>query len=137
MDEATKRDEGLILARERTDLAAARNLLAADRTLLAWIRTAAALIAFGFTIYRVMESLQKSGMAVLILPHGPRNLGLTLIATGTFSLLVAIFAYIRYVKRLGFRDRYELWKVTTVVASLVVLIGILVLFSILAKVDLF
>ena len=137
MDEGTKRDEALILARERTDLAAARNLLAADRTLLAWIRTAVALIAFGFTIYRVMESLHKSGMAVLILPHGPRNLGLTLIATGTFSLLAATIAYWKYVKALGFHNRYQFWKVTTVVALLVFFMGILVLFSILAKVDVF
>jgi putative membrane protein len=137
MNEGTKRDEGLILARERTELAAARNLLAADRTLLAWIRTAASLIVFGFTIYRVMESLKKSGMAVFILPHGPRNLGLTLIATGTFSLLAAIIAYMKYVKLLGFHNRYELWKVTIVVAFLVFLIGILVLFSILARVDVF
>ena len=137
MDEGTKRDEGLILARELTDLAAARNLLAADRTLLAWIRTAVALIVFGFTIYRVMESLHKSGMAVLILPHGPRNLGLTLIATGTFSLLAATIAYWKYVKALGFHNRYQFWKVTTVVALLVFFIGILVLFSILAKVDMF
>ena len=43
----------------------------------------------------------------------------------------------RYVKLLGFHNRYELWKVTIVVALLVVLIGILVLFSILAKVDVF
>jgi putative membrane protein len=137
LDEGTKRDESLILARERTDLAAARNQLAADRTLLAWIRTAVALIAFGFTIYRVMESLYKSGMAVFIRPQGPRNLGLTLIATGTFSLLAATIAYWRYVKVLGFHNRYELWKVTMVVALLVVLIGILVLVSILARVDLF
>ena len=46
-----------------------------------------ALIAFGFTIYRLMNSLHKSGMAILIRPQEPRNLGLTLIALGTFSLL--------------------------------------------------
>ena len=137
MDEEIKRDESLILARERTDLAAARNQLAADRTLLAWIRTAVALIAFGFSIYRVMESLYKSGMAVFPRSHGPRNLGLTLIATGTFSLLAATIAYMRYVKLLGFHNRYELWKVTIVVAFLVVLTGILVLVSILAGVDMF
>lgn len=137
MEEGTKRDEVLILARERTDLAAARNQMAADRTLLAWIRTAVTLIAFGFTIYRVMESLYKSGMAVFIRPHGPQNLGLTLIATGTFSLLAAIIVYWNYVKVLGFRNRYELWKVTIVAAFLVVLTGILVLVSILAKVEVF
>ena len=137
MDEGAKRDEGLILARERTDLAAARNQLAADRTLLAWIRTAVALIAFGFSIYRVMESLYKSGMAVFPRSQGPRNLGLTLIAAGTFSLLAATIAYVRYVKLLGFHNRYELWKVTIVLAFLVVLIGILVLVSILGRVDVF
>ena len=137
MEEAAKRDESLILARERTDLAAARNLLAADRTLLAWVRTAVALIVFGFTIYRVMESFYKSGLAYFPRSHGPRNLGLTLITMGTFSLLAATIAYMRYVKLLGFRNRYDLWKVTVVVASLVVLIGILVLISILARLDVF
>ena len=137
MDEGPKRDEALILARERTDLAAARNLLAADRTLLAWIRTAVALIAFGFTIYRIMESFYKSGLAYFPRSHGPRNLGLTLITMGTFSLLAATIAYMRYVKLLGFHKRYDLWKVTVVVASLVVLIGILLLISILARLDVF
>jgi putative membrane protein len=137
MEETTKRDESLTLAQERTDLAAARNLLAADRTLLAWVRTAVALIVFGFTIYRVMESLYKSGLAFFPRSHGPRNLGLTLIATGTLSLLVATIFYMRYVKLLGFNTRSEMWKVTIAVAFLVVLIGTLVLFSILAGLDVF
>ena len=59
------------------------------------------------------------------------------VSTGTFSLLAATIAYWRYVKVLGFQSRYRLWKVTIVLALLVVLIGILVLVSILAKVDMF
>jgi inner membrane protein YidH len=137
MDEGTKRDEGLILAQERTDLAAERNLLAADRTLLAWIRTAVSLLAFGFGIYRLMDALHKSGKVVLFRPQEPRNLGFTLIATGTFSLLAATITYWKYVKVLGFHNRHESSKVTIVGALLVVLIGILILVSILANVAVF
>ena len=59
------------LAQERTDLALERTLMAADRSLMAWVRTSLSMISFGFTIYKLLESLQQSGGHV-IRDHSPR-----------------------------------------------------------------
>ncbi|HMM77753.1 MAG TPA: DUF202 domain-containing protein [Gammaproteobacteria bacterium] len=38
-----------------------RTLMAADRTSMAWTRTSLSLLGFGFTIYKVFQTLQESG----------------------------------------------------------------------------
>ncbi len=119
------------------ELAIGRNRLAADRTLLAWIRTAVALIAFGFTIHKVMDSLVRTGVASMPRPQGPRNLGLALVATGTFSLLVATIVYSKYIQLLTEQRRFGLWTVTMATALVVVLVGLLVLVSIVVQVGIF
>ena len=51
--------ENLKTASTTDELARERNRAAADRTLMAWIRTALSLIAFGFSIGKIAEYLQK------------------------------------------------------------------------------
>jgi len=119
------------------ELAIRRNQLAADRTLLAWIRTAVALIAFGFTIYKVMDSLIRAGVASMPRPQGPRNLGLALVATGTFSLLAAIIVYRKYILLLTRERPFGIWKVTMATALVVVLVGLLVLVSVVTQTGVF
>jgi putative membrane protein len=85
------------LAQQRTDLAANRNLMAADRTLMAWIRTALSLLSFGFTIYKVLETLQQGGG----LRHtSPRNAGLFLAAMGTLAMVMGTLEYLQTRKSL-------------------------------------
>jgi len=119
------------------ELTISRNQLAADRTLLAWIRTAVALIAFGFTIYKVMDSLYRAGSASMPRPQGPRNLGLVLVATGTFSLLAATLVYRKYILLLTRERPFGIWKVTMATALVVVLVGLLVLVSVVSQVGFF
>lgn len=69
----------------RTDLS---NL----RTLMSWARTAVSLIGFGFTIFNFFSGfLQDSGEPRL--RDFSRNLGLALVATGTFAVLVGVYNY--------------------------------------------
>jgi putative membrane protein len=89
------------LANQRTDLALLRSRMAADRTLMAWIRTSLSLISFGFTIYKFLQDLgaflQKNGGPEIPV-RGPRNLGLSLIALGTGSLILASIEHWRLLR---------------------------------------
>ena len=74
-----------------------RNTLAADRTLLAWIRTALSMISFGFTLAKFFEYLAHEQRMPVRGPMGrtwaPSTVGLTLVALGVFSLLIAIYQH--------------------------------------------
>ena len=74
-----------------------RNALAADRTLLAWIRTALSMISFGFTLAKFFEYLAYQKGTSITGPMGrtwaPSTVGLTLVAMGVFSLLIAIYQH--------------------------------------------
>lgn len=78
-------------------------ILGLQRTLMAAEHTAVTLIAFGFTVAQVfqnMEAIVPSQFLVLG-PHLPRNLGLTMIAGGTGSLALFTWQYLRAVAYLS------------------------------------
>jgi putative membrane protein len=68
-----------------------RTRLALERTQMAWVRTGVSLIAFGFTIYQVLSQLPNRDRALH--PHAGRDLGLILIGTGIFAMLLAVLDY--------------------------------------------
>ena len=71
-----------------------RTRMALERTMMSWVRTAVSLIGFGFTIVQFFERLHAtSGVAPALRPEAPRYLGLSLIAAGVVSLLIAIWQY--------------------------------------------
>lgn len=69
-----------------------RTRMALENTLLAWVRTAASLISFGFTIVQFFQRLPPPSRKVL-LPGGPRDLGLALMLAGVLGLAVATLQY--------------------------------------------
>lgn len=75
-----------------TQLSWQRSELSNLRTLLAWARTSVSMIGFGFTIYNFYRGfLEDIGG-----PRGDdaaRNLGLALVAAGTFAMIVALWNY--------------------------------------------
>jgi len=105
-------------------LALERTLMAADRTILAWVRTSISFIGFGFTIYKVLDSLVKTQPgAMLIKDQTPRNIGILLILSGVIPMIFIMFDYFRGLKRLGrseglYRNPY------LIVAGIVVLLGV-------------
>jgi putative membrane protein len=84
-----------------TRLAFERTAMAADRSLMAWIRTAIALVAFGFTIDRVIVPLEavraREGVPIL---GTPRAVGIFLIALGSAAVGVGLVDHHRVVQRL-------------------------------------
>jgi putative membrane protein len=72
-----------------------RTRLSADSTLMGWMRLATTLIGFGFTIVQFFDRLENMSSAKPALaPLLPRYLGLALIFSGVFGLLIAIWQYI-------------------------------------------
>lgn len=96
-------DRNTDLAARRTGLAFQRTRMASDRTMMAVIRTSLSLISFGFTIYKIIEGLQKSGAEVH--DHAARNFGVTLILIGMATLIAGIVYQLRFMSGLrGQRD---------------------------------
>ena len=81
-----------MLAEHRTELGFGRTLLALERTLMAWIRTDISLITFGFTMFKLLESIQQvSGSAVS--QNAARNIGMALILLGVGTLIMAMVQF--------------------------------------------
>ena len=81
-------------------LAIDRTRLAAERSLMAWIRTALSMIAFGFTIYKFLQAIQRAKHGPGYRPNAPRNVGLFLVGIGTFAVAVACIQHWKYVRKL-------------------------------------
>jgi len=72
-----------------------RTRLSADSMLMGWMRLATTLIGFGFAIVQFFDRLETMSSAKPALaPHVPRYLGLALIFSGVFGLLIAIWQYV-------------------------------------------
>lgn len=118
------------LASERTDLALERTLMAADRSLMAWVRTSLSMTSFGFTIYKLLESLQQSGQA-LIRDGSPRGMGLFLTGLGTIAMVMGAIEYWYRLRGLRHRHHFRLMQPAFVMAlimsatSLFLFIGII------------
>jgi putative membrane protein len=72
-----------------------RTRLGIERTFMAWIRTGVSLIGFGFTIVQFFQRLQgmEAANGHQMRPHMPRELGLSLIATGVGALVISALQY--------------------------------------------
>ena len=80
------------LAVERTELAIDRTLMGADRSLMAWIRTALSMISFGFTSYKVLQSLEQAGIELA--RHSiPRDAGLFPTGMDTIAMVMGTIEY--------------------------------------------
>ena len=110
-------------------------ILGLQRTLMAAERTAVALIAFGFTVAQVFESLkaQVPPQFLVFGAHLPRNVGLLMIAAGVGSLALFTWQYRRGVAYLGtdafaaiaLRLNAPLHQVTCFTAYAIMLLGML------------
>ncbi len=124
-DEATGSEERTLLAKERTRIAS-------ERTLMAWVRTSVSLIAFGFTIPEFFAQLARSGEAQHAVGTSPINIGLFLVILGTVSLAVGGLEHVRLMRRLfGKTRRAPALSLASVVAVLVVLVGVYAFFKVL------
>ncbi len=114
-------------------LALDRTRMAAQRNLMAWLRTALSMISFGFTIYKFLQVFQAQSQVPVLYPDAARNFGLALIGIGTLALLVACVQHWKYVKKLRADRPYNPWDLTTIVAIVIGLFGLLVFTSMLIR----
>ena len=132
--ETLPRDRGTVLAEERTDLALDRTVLAAERTLMAWIRTSLSMIGFGFTIFKFFQYLpEEIATGNIQRPQAPRNLGLTLIALGTVTLVVAAWQHRNFLGKANSSQMQPSLSLSFVVAIAVILIGAIAFYGVLLR----
>jgi putative membrane protein len=106
-------------------LAIDRTSMALDRTLLAWVRTSLNMIAFGFTIYKLLKFMNEKEGLVIMKQQTPRNIGLFLETLGTVCMLLVLIDYIRTRKTLYPGAKLSLWlNPNFIAASMVFLLGI-------------
>jgi len=117
------------LAEDRTSLAAHRTLMAADRTLMAWVRTALSMISFGFTIYKILQTLQDNENFAS-LNYTPQSVGLFLTGLGTFSMLMGTIEYWQTLKELRLIQHYRILRPSFIIAVIISISGLIMFFSI-------
>ena len=114
-----------------------------QRTLMAAQRTAVTLIAFGFTLAQLFQSLKSQVPPQLLAlgPHIPRDVGLLMIAGGVGSLALFTWQYLRAVKYLvdgpfaaiSLRPGIPLHGLSCIVAYSIMLIGAVAFASVLVS----
>jgi putative membrane protein len=108
-----------------TRLAVDRTRLAHERTLMAWVRTATSLISFGFTIYKFFEFEAGKGSPGSSPLLTPRHFGMIMIATGLIALFLSTIEHRQSLKRLHLEFAEGRRSVATIVAGIVVIMGVL------------
>jgi putative membrane protein len=123
-------------AAKKRDLSVFNTRLASERTLMAAVRTSLSLIGFGFTIYKFFEAMRSTlGEGGPIRVHGPRRLGLTLVALGVFVLVGGAWQHWLYLRSLKRETGQEFpWSVSLTTAVLLALTGVVVFVSILVRI---
>jgi putative membrane protein len=110
---------------------------------MSWVRTGTAMIGFGFTIFQFFEGLNsREDIAPALDPHWSRTVSLSLVAVGTLAVFIALREYrtmIRYLWSQEFRDiagvgERPAWTPASMVATLLVLIGIVTLVSLVIRI---
>jgi putative membrane protein len=121
------------LAEDRTVLATERSFLAFERTLMAWLRTSLSMISFGFTLAKFFQYLAEQRGGAMVGRFGNTwasdTVGLTMIAIGTVSLVLAVFQHRRRVDALRSYGLVQQWNLALWVAGLVAALGVLAFVS--------
>ena len=126
------------LASQRTDLAVDRSVMAANRTLMAWVRTALSTISFGFTIYKVLLSVESDKPGILH-AQSPKRIGLFLISLGTIAIILGTVEYyqtMRHLDKMTVRY-YRPLNFTTMIGVAVGLLGIFLIITMLLNEEIF
>ena len=105
-----------------SDLGELRTVMAADRTLMAWIRTALSMFSFGFTIYKVLQSMAEAG--TIANSASPRYVGLLLAGLGTAAILLGTTSYWLTLRDLQRAGEFRLGRPVLLMAAIMSILGI-------------
>jgi putative membrane protein len=103
--------------------------MAADRTLMAWIRTSLSMFSFGFTIYKILQSMAEAGS--IARSESPRRVGLFLAGLGTGAILLGTFGYWLTLRDLQRTGEFRLWRPVLLMATIMSLVGVALFIGIL------
>lgn len=106
---------------------------------MAWGRTSIALISFGFTFYKFFEYLGQNVPSAGAAMHGPRNVGLGLIALGTLLQAISAVQGLKLHKQLRETVKLDLPRIpgALILSLSVMLFGLAAAFLILFPTGLF
>lgn len=129
-----------LLASRNTSLAFQRTRMAADRTLMAVIRTSLSLISFGFTIFKLAQTLIEDKI-LKESEHSAHHYGIALVLIGIIMLGFGILYHIQFMVTLR-RQRQDMiddalihhgrrfpLSFTLVTAIILMLLGLLVILA--------
>ena len=111
------------------DLGELRTVMAADRTLMAWIRTSLSMFSFGFTIYKILQSMAEAG--TIANSESPRHVGLFLAGLGTAAILLGTISYWLTLRDLQRTGEFRLGRPVLLMAVIMSLIGVALFIGIL------
>jgi len=111
------------------DLGELRTVMAADRTLMAWIRTSLSMFSFGFTIYKVLQSMAEAGS--IANSESPRRVGLFLAGLGTAAILLGTISYWLTLRDLQRSGEFRLGRPVLLMAAIMSLVGVALFIGIL------
>jgi putative membrane protein len=102
-----------------------------ERTFLAWVRTAIAIMAFGFLVERFDLFLQMAGQTLARHTLSPAGqvvgniAGLTLIALGAATIILALLRFRRTAKQIDSRESLSHFgeRLDVILAALLVMLG--------------
>jgi len=121
------------LADTSTALSVERTFLSFERTLMAWLRTALSMIGFGFTLAKFFQYLAEQRGGAVVGRFGSTwasdTVGLTMIAIGTVSLVVAVIQHQRRVVALRAYGLVRQWNLALWLAGLVAALGVFAFLS--------
>lgn len=102
---------------------------------MAALRTSLSLISFGFTIYKFFESARHTmGDGAPLRVHGPRRLGLTLVAIGVIVLVAGIWQHWVFLKELKRESGLQFpWSISLTASVLLAITGVVVFVTILIR----
>ncbi len=115
-----------------SDLGARRTIMAADRTLMAWIRTALSMLSFGFTIYKVLETL--ASQSKLEHPRSPEVVGLALAALGTACMVFGTVGYWLELTDLQAGGRFRRNRSVLWIGAIISLAGVTLFYTIIRRI---
>jgi putative membrane protein len=109
-----------------TRLAIERTRLANERTLMAWIRTCTSLIAFGFTIFKAFQYLDKQdGVHRAVV--SPWVVGLLMILVGLTGLALAWVQHRQSMKALQAEAGPLPYSISAIMAGFIAIVGVVAL----------
>jgi putative membrane protein len=128
MSEDVGKDPRVLLAEDRTEMAAFRTSLALDRTSLAWIRTTLSMTTFGLGLIGYFRTvrMQNETPASIRMHELAIHFGIALVVIGLIATVLVARSHWSTVRKLraGETPQPPLWPLSITVSLLLALLGL-------------